>query len=397
MAAVAKARLRRIALDRQGLLRASSFGRGRRAALRAIEHIGYVQIDTISVVERAHHHVLWSRVANYRPEFLKRLVRERAVFEYWFHAAAYLPMRDYRFALPRMQAIRAGERHWYRDRDHKLMAEILRRIRDEGPLRARDFEDPRVGKGEWWSWKPAKQALEQLFMQGELMASGREGFQKIYDLPERVLPADVDTRMPSTAEYAAYLIDTNLRAHGFASAKSFTYLRKGGALRSAVRDELAQRLDAGLLVEVPLDDDATAYADPELLERRAPRSRAAVKLLSPFDNAVIQRERGRSVFNFDYQIECYVPAAKRRFGYFCLPILYRDQLVGRVDCKAHRGERRLELKSVFVEGDVDDGFAGAFVEACRAFAVFNRCVEIELSAVQPARWRGVLDRALRSG
>jgi len=397
MPEAAKAKLRRIALKQQGLLGSGVFGRGRPAVLRAIEHIGYVQIDTISVVERAHHHVLWSRVPNYRPEYLDRLVRERDVFEYWFHAASYLPMRDYRFALPRMHAIRAGERHWYRDRDEKLMAEILRRVRDEGPLRARDFEDPREGSGEWWSWKPAKQALEQLFMQGELMACGREGFQKIYDLPERVLPVGIDTREPSTAEYAAYLIDTNLRAHGFATAKTFTYLRKGAALRDAVRDELAQRLDAGLLVEVVLRDGALAYADPELLESRAPRSGAAVKFLSPFDNAVIQRERGRGVFDFDYQIECYVPAAKRRFGYFCLPILYRDRLVGRVDCKAHRADGRLELKAVFVEGEVDDGFAGAFAEACWGLAGFNRCDEIALSAVQPLRWRRVLDEALWSG
>ena len=212
------AKLRRIALNQQGLLKADSFGRGKAATLRAIEHLGYVQIDTISVVERAHHHVLWSRVSNYQPKFLDQLVKERKVFEYWFHAASWLPMRDYRFALPRMNR-QNGERGWFENCDKKLVAHILQRVREEGPLRARDFEDTRKGKKQWWDWKPAKQALEQLFMQGELMVSARQGFQKVYDLPQRVLPDWVDTRLPTLDEYAGYLINTTLRAHGFATQK----------------------------------------------------------------------------------------------------------------------------------------------------------------------------------
>ncbi len=135
-------KLRRIALNQQGLLKTDSFGRAKQATLRAIEHLGYVQIDTISVVERAHHHVLHSRVSNYHAKFLDQLVRERQVFEYWFHAAAWLPMRDYRFALPRMTQ-KNGERTWFESCDKKLTDYILERIKAEGPLRARDFEDPR--------------------------------------------------------------------------------------------------------------------------------------------------------------------------------------------------------------------------------------------------------------
>ena len=152
-------KLRRIALNQQGLLRADSFGRGKAATLRAIERIGYVQIDTISVVERAHHHVLGSRVANYRPTMLEQLVRERKLFEYWFHAAAWLPMADYRYSLPRMRQLN-GERNWFKDGDRKLMRGILARIEAEGPLRTRDFEEAREGNSGWWDWKPAKQALE---------------------------------------------------------------------------------------------------------------------------------------------------------------------------------------------------------------------------------------------
>lgn len=371
------AKLRRIALNQQGLLKSAYFGRGKRATLRAIEQLGYVQIDTISVVERAHHHVLWSRVANYQPKFLDQLVRQRDIFEYWFHAAAWLPMRDYRFALPRMRKMN-GERNWFGTSERKLTDDILRRIEAEGPLRARDFTDSRQTSTGWWDWKPAKQALEQLFMQGELMVSGREGFQKVYDLPERVLPDWVDTSMPGMDDYAGHLVDTTLRAHGFASLVSMAYLRKGKALRDAIKEQLQQRLEASQLTTVDLGNNVY-YIDPELLESRAPHSSAQVRILSPFDNAVIQRQRGREIFGFDYQIECYVPEPLRQFGYFCLPVMYRDRLVGRIDCKAHRNEASLELKSVHIEQKIDADFIELFCQALQSFAAFNNCSRIQVS------------------
>jgi uncharacterized protein YcaQ len=369
-------KLRRIALNQQGLLRAESFGRGKAATLRAIERIGYVQIDTISVVERAHHHVLGSRVANYRPAMLEQLVRERKLFEYWFHAAAWLPMADYRYSLPRMRQLN-GERNWLKDGDRKLMREILARIEAEGALRTRDFEETRASSSGWWDWKPAKQALEQLFMQGELMVSARQGFQKVYDLPERVLPDWVDTRAPTLDEFAAHLIDTSLRAHGFTTLVSVTYLRKGQALREAVKRQLQARVDAKLLTQQSLVNNCSIYIDPELLEARAPRSVAQVRILSPFDNLLIQRQRCREVFNYDYQIECYVPEALRQFGYFCLPLLYRDRLVGRIDCKAHRAQARFEVKSIHIERPVGDDFPDLMCAALQRFASFNGCDRIE--------------------
>jgi uncharacterized protein len=370
-------KIRRIALDQQGLLKADTFGRGKNATLRAIEHIGYVQIDTISVVERAHHHVLWSRVSNYQSKFLDQLVKERLLFEYWFHAAAWLPMRDYRFALPRMNS-KDAERNWFEKSDKKLIRYILKRIREEGPLRARDFEDTRKGKKEWWDWKPAKRALEQLFMEGELMISQREGFQKVYDLRERVLPDWVDLHEPTLPEYAAHLIDTTLRSHGFATQKSMTYLRKGKKLRDTVTEQLNARVDAKQLVKLELGNNFIIYVDGDMFESRTPRNNNSVRILSPFDNVIIQRERGRDIFDFDYQIECYVPEAKRQFGYFCLPVLYRDELVGRIDCKAHRKQKQLEVKSVHIERLVDNEFNAAFLEALNMFTGFNGCEHLKL-------------------
>ena len=149
-------------------------------------------------------------------------------------------------------------------------------------------------------------------------------------------------------------------------------------------------MDTDRLTTVTLNDSAIAYIAPELLENKAPRSHAQVRFLSPFDNVVIQRERGLAIFNFDYQIECYVPEKKRSFGYFCLPILYRDQLVGRVDCKAHRKDKRIELKSLHIEQDVDEEFIEVFCKTLRLFAAFNDCNDIAIGNTRPKCWQSEL-------
>ncbi len=384
--------MRRIALHSQGLVGKQPFGRGAAAVLKAIRHLGYIQIDTISVVQRAHHHVLWTRVPGYRSSMLERLVANKQVFEYWFHAAAYLPMDDFRFVLPRMHAIKSGQKHWFRDTSEQLMREVVDRIRIEGPLMARDFSEPVEGKSGWWDWKPTKQALEQLFIQGDLMVVGREGFQKRYDLTERALPEGVDTRFPDDREQAIHLIDTSLRANGFASRKSFTYLRKGAELRKAVTDELAARVDAKTLLALGDSFDGY-YAVPDILETSIPRIGKTVKLLSPFDNSVIQRERLDSVFDFDYQIECYVPAAKRNYGYFCLPVLYGDGFVGRIDCKAHRKESRLNVVSLHMEIEPDEALLSALGDALQSFAAFNECDSIEFDKAVAKPWRVIGEAA----
>jgi len=282
--------LQKLALNQQGLLKRDCFGTGMGAVEKAVCQIGCVQIDTISVVERAHHHVLWSRVSNYRSEHLAAL-------------------------LPRMNAIRAGEKHWFGNIDKKLIREVYKRIEAEGPLMARDFADTRKTNTGWWDWKPAKQALEKLFMQGDLMVVQREGFQKRYDLTENVLPHHIDTKTPDVYEEAIHLVETTLRAHGFASLKSFTYLRKGSALRASVRERLQELQDARKVTMLNTNDGDEFYVDAELLEKSY-RSASRARLLSPFDNLVIQRERCRQIFKFDYQIECYVPKLIERIV-FC--------------------------------------------------------------------------------
>jgi hypothetical protein len=389
-------RLRRLALHAQGLTSTAPFGRGLAAAQRALEHLGYVQIDTISVVARAHQHTLWTRVPSLSPatDALDRLVEMRAAFEHWFHAAAYLPMRDYRFSLPLMRRVRRGETGWHRA-EPRIMRRVLDRIRAEGPLRARDFAEPRARPGAWWGWTPQKRALERLFLQGDLMIAGRHGFQKIYDLTERVLPAGTTATEPTTRELADHLIDVALRAHGFTSAGSVAYLRRSAALRQAVGKRLVQRVRAGDLATLALADGQRVFMRHGALD--APRRVADRALvLSPFDNALIQRDRTLAVHGLAYQLECYVPATKRRFGYFCLPVLYRDLLVGRADCKAHRAQGVLEVVHLHVERDVGDRerFARALAAALRAFAAFNGCGEVLVKRTSPGALRTEIRRAL---
>ena len=370
-------RLRRLALDAQGLLKAQPFGRGLAGAGKAINHLGYVQIDTISVVERAHHHVVSSRVPGFEPDMINQLLLDRDIFEYWAHAAAFLPIADFRFSLPYKQAIKSGQVHWYKNRDEKLMGELLARIRAEGPLKSRDLKTPtKTKKAEgWWDWKPGKKALEQLYMQGDLMVSGREGFQKIYDLTERVLPAAINTKTPDSDEFAAHLVDQQLRCHGLVSLKGLTYLRRNAELRSAVKNLFDEKLSQGILEQVQLCSGEVFVLPKGALERRLPNLSRRLSILSPFDNSVIQRDRLKALFQYDYQIECYVPAAKRRYGYFCLPLLYRGEFVGRMDCKAHRKSSHLEIKSLHWEdhGFDKDEVMAAFDKAIIQFCQFQNC------------------------
>lgn len=390
-------RARRLVLAAQGLLRDAPFGRGLGGARRALEHLGYVQIDTISVVERAHHHVLHTRVPGYRGPHLSTLVTRGEAFEYWAHAAAYLPMRDFRFALPRMHAWRSGPKHWSRRELAPLARSVLDRVRADGPVRARHFEDPRETRGGWWDWKPAKLVLELMFHAGELIVTGRDGFEKVYDLPERALPEGLDLRMPDHAELAAHLLDNALRAHVFALPAEVTYLRKDAALRRAVAACIETRIAAGDLVRVRVGDESRIRVAPvAALDARLPAIRPRVRWLSPFDPSLIHRDRTRDVLGLDYQIECYVPAPKRRFGYFCLPMLWCDALVGRVDARAARRERVLYLESVHLESPIDDrdAFAAAFVAEARTFATFNACDEVQIRRTAPATWLRPLRSAL---
>lgn len=369
------ARMRRLALNAQGLLQAEPFGRGLAGSRKAINHLGYVQIDTISVIERAHHHVIYSRVPQFEPAMTNQMLAKGDIFEYWAHAAAFLPIADFRFSLPYKHALKSGKTHWFKNPEKKLMRELLARIRSDGPLRSRDTDTSTTKRAGWWDWKPAKKALEQLYMQGDLMVSNREGFQKTYDLTERVLPSFVNTQMPSMEEFAAHIVDQQLRCHGFVSLKGLTYQRRNAELRKAVKTLVNERVVQRALELVRVGSGEVFIIETGALERPLPRLNSRMSILSPFDNSVIQRDRLKTLFGYDYQIECYVPAAKRKYGYFCLPLLFRDVFIGRMDCKAHRKTGHLEIRSLhFEQHSFDDELViSAFADAITKFSQFQGC------------------------
>lgn len=378
-------RIRRLALSAQGLLKSQPFSRGLPAVKRAINHLGYVQLDTISVVERAHHHVLFNRVPDFKIDMCDQLLRQCDVFEYWSHAAAILPMADFRFSLPYKHAIKSGQTHWFKNPDQKLMKELLSRIQIDGPLRARDIESRAAANSGWWDWKPAKIALEQLYMQGDLMVAKREGFQKTYDLTERILPAGVDTRMPSVEELAMHLFTQQLRCHGVVSLQGLTYLRRNAQLRQAMKNLLDAYVLDGRLQATQWPQEGSYYVETEVLQQPMPRINKRLSILSPFDNSVIQRQRLNNLFGFDYQIECYVPAHKRKYGYFSLPLLFGDVFIGRMDCKNHRKTAHLEIKSLYLEnvGKIREVFADTFKTAIIDFMNFQQCKTVSINHIEP--------------
>lgn len=356
---------------------ANTFGKGKAGTLNAIEHLGYIQIDTISVVERTHHHTLFSRVKDYKAKHLDDLVEEKKVFEYWSHAAAYLPMRDYRFSLPRKNRYNKGHWSWYNNK--KMLAYVYDRIKAEGPLQSRHFEEEKKTAG-WWNWKETKQALEQHFMQGTLMISKRVGFQKVYDLTENVLPASIITTEPTEKEFARHLVENAIKANGFVTEEEVAYLRRGA--KENVGKAIKTMAKEGLIVPVKIEGTPKTYFTTEanlaLTEKKIPATNLSI--LSPFDNAVIQRKRIIQLFGFDYTIECYVPEPKRKYGYFCLPILYGDKFVARADCKAERETGRLIIRNLhFEEGfKVSEKFMASLAKGVKEFATFNKCVIITL-------------------
>ena len=369
-------------------------GNAKDATLEAIEHLGYIQIDTISVIQRAHHHTLWNRNPRYASCQLNQLVRNKLVFEYWSHAAAYLPMRDYRYSLPRKRAIARGvQNHWY-ERDEKLMAWVLKRIADEGPLMARDFDNGGKKAGEWAS-KPAKRALENLFMQGELMVPYRNNFHKVYDLTERVLAADTDTTVPGADEYGRFLVTRYLQANGLGLPAEITYLLQ--QTRPLVSAALQDMVSTGEILQISAGSNRY-YALPaslQLLDKSLARSK--LKILSPFDNMLIQRKRMRALFGFDYQLECYVPEAKRQYGYFSLPILWNGRLVARMDCKTLQKKSLLHIHHIALEPGLDDtdAFLAALCQELAAFLRFNNCSELHLHKTTPGHLKPVLQTAIK--
>jgi uncharacterized protein len=345
--ALAKSDAKRIWLRAQRLDRYAPFGDGPEATRAAVEHLGYVQIDTINVIERCHHHILYARIPGYRRDHLRQAQTvDKTVFEYWTHALSYLPTTDMRFYVGAMK------RHWQRrsvwftavKREH--LRKVLARIRAHGALTIRDIDDDVLVEKDhaWASRKPSKRALQLAFYRGLLTVSERTGMLKTYELMNRHFGWDRLPQAASERETLNYLLDRALRSQGVVSLDSVCYLDP--RRKPAIRRLIETRMRRKELVPVALEGAGTLqhWLRPETLDASVDRSEETVHILSPFDPLIHQRKRLHLFFDYEHRFEAYVPRQKRRFGYFALPVLVGDEIVALVDLKTDRAQQKLLLQ-----------------------------------------------------
>ena len=388
-------------LAAQGMLQARRARATKDDVLAAIRRMGVLQIDTISVVARSPYLVLWSRLGDYDPGWLDALLAGGRLFEYWAHEACFIPIEDY--GLYRHRMIAPGSLGWkyagtwlatHRD----AVERVLAHIRANGPARSADFERTDGQAGGWWDWKPEKRALEVLYTTGQLMIARRQQFHRVYDLAERVLPGWDDAALPPVDEVRRQFVLRAVRALGVAKAAWIPDYHR----TKPPHPHPDALVDAGLLLRARVEGwKEPVYVHPDhaaLLARAAEGSLSATltSVLSPFDPVVWDRRRALELFGFDYRLECYTPAEKRRYGYFTLPLLRRAALVGRVDAKAHRKAGTFELKSLVLEPGVRASerfvrdLAGAFVRCAR----WHGCPQVVLTRTEPAALAAPLSAAL---
>jgi uncharacterized protein YcaQ len=336
---------RRIWLRAQRLDAAAPFGVGAEAVAEAIGHLGYVQIDTINVIERCHHHILWTRIPDYRRVHLRQAQSvDKSVFEYWTHALSYIPSRDLRFFIPLMRLHRRERERWFESVTPADLRKVMRLIR-QGPLTIRDIDDDVLVEKEhlWASRKPSKRALQFAFYIGALTISERNGMLKTYELMERHFGWDSLPKAASRVEVAAYLLDRALRSQGVVSLDSICHL--DAPSKPGVRGVIEARVRRGELVSITLEGAGKQeyWARPEDLQT-GDGTPELVHILSPFDPLVIQRKRTHQFFDYEHRFEAYVPKEKRKFGYFALPVLVGDDFVAAIDLKTDRQDRKLLLQ-----------------------------------------------------
>jgi len=343
---LSKAQGRRLWLHAQRLDTAEPFGAGPEATRLAIEHLGYVQIDTINVIERCHHHILYSRIPSYERAHLHQAQSlDKSVFEYWTHALSYVPTRDLRFFRLAMKQRLIAPNRWYGSVTRQDLRRVVTRIRKNGALTIRDIDDDVLVEKEhpWAARKPSKRALQLAFYAGALTVSQRAGMLKTYEMMERHFGWEKGPKPASESEVRDYILDRALRAQGVVSLDSICYM--DAPRKKAIRTLIERRVRRGELVPLAIEGAGKTehWAAPEALAvDHQPADRA--HLLSPFDPLVIQRKRLQLFFDYEHRFEAYVPKEKRVFGYFALPVLVGDEIVAVLDLKTDRAARELRLQ-----------------------------------------------------
>ena len=342
-----KLEARRIWLRAQRLEAEAPFGAGPQAVADAVTHLGYVQIDTINVIERSHHHILFTRIPAYRRTDLKQAQSvDKSVFEYWTHALSYVPTSDFRFFLPAMRRHRSEGHRWFTSVKPEDSRKVMRLLRQGGPLTIRDIDDDVLTEKEhlWASRKPSKRALQLGFYRGEFTIAGRDGMLKTYDLTTRHFGWDKPPKPATESEVTAYLLDRGLRAQGVVSLDSICHLDAPRKAKMARLIETLMRRGELMAVAVEGAGKQMHWARPATLEDTGEVSTDRVHILSPFDPLIIQRKRTELMFDYSHRFEAYVPKEKRQFGYFALPVLVGEEIVAALDLKTDREKRKLLMQ-----------------------------------------------------
>ncbi|KPF46770.1 winged helix-turn-helix domain-containing protein [Rhizobium sp. AAP43] len=351
---------RKIFLERQGLSRSPTKALGRDGLYALIHDLGFVQIDSIQWVERAHHQILFSRNQTYRPKDLAHLLeKDRSLFEHWTHDAsvipsAFFPYWKHRF-IRREAKIMENWAKWQGEGFDRAFEETYARIRDHGPVMARDVKDEDHKSGGWWNWHPSKTALEYLWHTGKLSIARRDGFQKVYDLSERIIPAEHHAGEVDHDSFVDWACRSALTRLGFATsgeiAAFFDLITPDEAKLwvAAHRDELEEvtlgTVDGKSRISFAFVDQLGSLIE-------APEPPARIRVLSPFDPLIRDRNRSERLFGFFYRIEIYVPEPKRQYGYYVFPLLEGDRLIGRIDMKAERKAGVLAVRRLWLEPGV---------------------------------------------
>lgn len=397
--ALSTAQARALHLAAQGLLAPPRRRAAKDDVRLALRRMALLQIDTIHVVARSPYLVLFSRLGPYEPRWLDELLASGDVFECWAHEACFAPIEDW--ALHRRVA--ETRSHWALNRARRLLREhgepmraVLAHVRDNGPVKAADFEREEGAGSGWWDWKKEKAWLEAWLALGELMIARRENFHRVYDLRSRVHPASDAMPLPSQEDAARALVERSVRALGVTQARwVHDYFRS----RPRVRDEdLGPLLEDGTVVQAEVEGwKARAFVHRDHVPTARAIAAGALRpthsaLLSPFDPVVWDRARARAMFGFDYSLECYVPAARRRFGYYVLPILRRGALVGRLDAKAHRADGVFEVKRLYLEPAVRpaEALLRDVARAIAACAAWHRTPSVRIGRTVPKSVRARL-------
>ncbi len=384
MTELSQAAVRGLLIAAQGLQQQKPRKVTEKTVRDTIRQMHVLQIDTISVVARSPYLVLWSRLGDYDPRWLEDLLAKGQLFEYWSHAACFLPIEDFAYYWLAMRR-RGGDDYYSQQwlKDHPEVAErVLNYVRENGAVRSADFERTDGVKGTWWNRKDEKIALEALFNAGELMIRKRHNFQRIYDLRERVHPSWDETQAVSHEEILEQFVMNSIKALGVTKPEwiaDYFRLKKADVLTAL--KILEQEDKVGRIEVEGWKTPGYFHFDNEAMVMSAAKGKIPMSkttLLSPFDPICWDRKRAQDLFNFDYLIECYTPAPKRKYGYFTLPILYRNQLIGRLDPKAHRKEGIFEVKALHLEPGIepDEAMVTSLKSTLKACANWHKTPQV---------------------